>query len=541
MMKRLSSRFLLPNPQSSVRFLHLKPHDVPSIPASSPSYFRGPFIFYSREYFIIAFRTTPEAIEAALPAPIKPIGDGIVLYEFMNMPDSPGLGSYSESGILIPGTFEGRDVNYTAQMYLNSEPAIYAGREIWGFPKKRGDPTLRAEEDTLVGRLTFGGNVVALGTMPYKAEAILAKHERPQHALELVRKKLTKPQVNLKIIPAVDGSDDVRQLIEYHPQVIKVHEAWKGPARLHLVPHVDADVANFPVLEVIGGTHMMADIILPYGKVVHDYQQIDNKKKSSRAHHVTSVPMSSPSYDTKGHHLFYNREHLTVSCKTTPGAIRSALPSPLEPIGDDLIDISFMSMKDSPGFGSYTETSIRIPCLFKGERMAFVNQVYSNSSSSQYGGRELWGLPMKRGETQLHAEEDTLIGRMKYGSQEVPFASMPYKCEPIMAKHEHTKEKEAALIAEFSTPRVSLKVMPGVDGSTAKRQLVKYKPKIMKVHEAWKGPARVHLVPHVNAPMADFPILHTLEATHFICDMSLPLGGVLHDYMVDGSDDEKAQ
>lgn len=451
----------------------------------------------------------------------------------MNMPDSPGLGSYSESGILIPGILDGREVNYTAQMYLNSEPAIYAGREIWGFPKKRGDPTLRAEEDTLVGRLTFGGNMVALGTMPYKAEAILAKHDHSKHALELVKKKLTKPQVNLKIIPNVDGSDGMRQLIEYHPQVIKIHEAWKGPARLSLVPHVDADVANFPILEVVGGTHMLADIILPYGTVIHDYQKEENKHCGSRAHEVTSIPMSAPSYDTKGHHLFYNREHLTVTLKTTAAAIKSALPAPLEAIGDDKIHISFMSMKDSPGFGSYTETSIRIPCTYKGIKMTFVNQVYSNSSSSQYGGRELWGLPMKRGETHLHAEEDTLIGRMKYGSQEVAFASMPYKCESIMARHEHSKAKEALLIEEYSVPRVSLKVMPGVDGSTAKRQLVKYKPEILKIHEAWRGPARVHLIPHVNAPMADFPIVETLEAIHFACDMSLPLGEILFDYLLE--------
>lgn len=527
-----SKRLREDQPPPSPSLSYLSATDIPSIPASSPSYFKGPFTFYNREYFIIAFKTTPEALRRALPQPLQPVGDNIVLYEFMNMPDSPGLGSYSESGILIPGIFNGREVNYTAQMYLNSEPAIYAGREIWGFPKKRGHPTLHAVEDTLVGSLVINGSQVALGTMPYKAEAILPKHDHNPEAVALVTKKLTKPQINLKIIPAVDGSDDIRQLIEYHPKVIRVREAWKGPARLDLRHHVEADVADFPVLEVVGGTHMLADIILPYGSVIHDYRKDEEAKMHGIASIAPSIPLASPSYDGKAKHLFYHREHFVVSCRTTKAAIASALPSPLKADGDTIL-ISFMSMKDSPGFGSYTETSVRIPCIFNGQKMSFVNQVYSNSSASQYGGRELWGLPMKRGDTTVKAEEDTLIGRLTYGKIEVALATMPYKCSALMAKHEHNKQREAELIEQFSSPRVSLKIMPDVNGTTARRQLVTYTPSIIKVHEAWTGPARIHLVPHVNAPIADFPILECLQATHFVCDMALPLGGVIYDYLTE--------
>ena len=36
--------------------------DAPSSPVTSPSYPRGPYNFYNREYFIVPFETTPEAI-----------------------------------------------------------------------------------------------------------------------------------------------------------------------------------------------------------------------------------------------------------------------------------------------------------------------------------------------------------------------------------------------------------------------------------------------------------------------------------------------
>ena len=36
---------------------------APSTPVNTPSYPRGPYHFYDREYFIIPFETTPEAIK----------------------------------------------------------------------------------------------------------------------------------------------------------------------------------------------------------------------------------------------------------------------------------------------------------------------------------------------------------------------------------------------------------------------------------------------------------------------------------------------
>ncbi len=47
-------------------------------------------------------------------------------------------------------------------------PRLPGGREIWGFPKKLADPSLRVEKDTLIGTLDVGSVRVATGTMGYK-------------------------------------------------------------------------------------------------------------------------------------------------------------------------------------------------------------------------------------------------------------------------------------------------------------------------------------------------------------------------------------
>ena len=52
---------------------------------------------------------------------------------------------------------------------------------------------------------------------------------------------------------------------------ITVKGSWTGPARLSLVPHVNAPVADLPVRNVLGGRHFIADLTLPYGSVLHDY------------------------------------------------------------------------------------------------------------------------------------------------------------------------------------------------------------------------------------------------------------------------------
>jgi acetoacetate decarboxylase len=237
------------------------------MPPGNPSYPRGPYRFVDREYFIIRYETDSDAIRAALPEPLEPDGANEVLYEWINMPDSSGFGSYQESGLVIPARLNGESVNFTAQMYLNDEPPITAGREIWGFPKRWGEARLTVARDTLTGTLEYAGQRVALGTMAYKYESYA-------DCLTERAKRLTKTQVNLKLIPSVTGEPEIAQLVGYNLTDVTLKGAWSGPARLHLVPHVNAPVADFPVRRVIGGEHLVADLTLPYGRVLFDYLAI---------------------------------------------------------------------------------------------------------------------------------------------------------------------------------------------------------------------------------------------------------------------------
>src|SRR3954469_4882489 len=232
-----------------------------AMPLTSPAYPMGPYRFRNREYLIVTYRTDPWKVARVVPEPLQ-VEEPLVKFEFIRMPDSTGFGDYTESGQVIPVSFQGRKGSYTHCMFLNDHPPIAGGRELWGFPKKLGSPTLRTDIDMLVGTLDYGDVRVATTPMGYKHKTL----DR-----EAVRIALAAPNFLLKIIPHVDGTPRICELVEYYLEDIAVKGAWTGPAALELHAHALAPVAELPVLEVLSGVHILADLTLGLGKVVHDY------------------------------------------------------------------------------------------------------------------------------------------------------------------------------------------------------------------------------------------------------------------------------
>jgi acetoacetate decarboxylase len=232
-----------------------------AMPLTSPAYPIGPYRFVNREFLIITYRTDPQKLRELVPEPLQ-VGEPLVKFEFIRMPDSTGFGDYTESGQVIPVSFEGRQGGYSHCMFLDDHPPIAGGRELWGFPKKLAKPTLHAEIDTLVGTLDYGPVRIATGTMGYK-------HKAADH--DAVMASLLAPNFLLKIVPHVDGTPRICELVEYRLTDVDLKGAWTGPGALTLFSHALAPLAELPVLEIVSATHIVADLTLGLGKVVHDY------------------------------------------------------------------------------------------------------------------------------------------------------------------------------------------------------------------------------------------------------------------------------
>jgi acetoacetate decarboxylase len=233
-----------------------------SMPLQSPTYPMGPYKFFNRQYMILYYRTDPAIIRKMLPEPLQPDGD-IVSVQWLDLPDGEGFGAYQAALQAIPCTLNGEKCNFLTQMYVDNCPPLAGGREIWGYPMKYGTATLETASDTLTGVLTYAGQHVASGTMVYK-------HSSPKDLGE-IETMLKRTQVTLKLIPDIDGSPAIAQLVGINVDKVVVKGAWTGRARLEMVPAVNCPMADLPVLEQLGGLHIVSDLTLPYGRVLHDY------------------------------------------------------------------------------------------------------------------------------------------------------------------------------------------------------------------------------------------------------------------------------
>lgn len=234
-----------------------------AMPITSPSALQIDYKFDKREYLIIEYETDLAALHEVVPEPLKVVSN-IVKFEFMKMPDAYGFGSFSEAGQVIDVEYQGVRGTYSHMMFLDNLAPIAAGREIWGFPKKYANPKLEIDVDTVVGKLHYNSVDVAIGTMGFKYYSLDKQ--------QVAQKMSATPNFLLKIIPHVNGKQaSLCQLVRYFLKDVEVHGAWTGPAALQLFEHALAPVAKLPVRKVIGGNHIIADLTLGFGEIVHDY------------------------------------------------------------------------------------------------------------------------------------------------------------------------------------------------------------------------------------------------------------------------------
>ncbi|MFD7597441.1 acetoacetate decarboxylase [Kitasatospora sp. NPDC059812] len=230
-------------------------------PLDSPAYAPTRYRFTNREYLNVFYRTDPDALRRLVPEPLT-VTKPLVRFEIMRMPDTTGLGNYTEAGQLIAVEHEGETGEFNLAMYVDSVPAISSGREFSAYPKKGGSPALYVDSDTLVGTLDYGTLRVATATMGYKHHPM-----DPEEA----RAEICSPNFMVKTVPNYDGTPRICELVRTRITDITVKSAFTGPARLELFAHAIAPLADLPVLEIVGASHIITDLTLNPVEPVHDY------------------------------------------------------------------------------------------------------------------------------------------------------------------------------------------------------------------------------------------------------------------------------
>lgn len=235
------------------------PWDAPLVP-SFPMRFRGVTLL------TLCYRTDADLIDRLLPPPLQSTGD-VVMIHLYRMNDVDFAGPINECNVMVgarmdaaTGAVEG---GYTTAQFLDSDVGLAHGREVHGQPKKLADVAVEVRGDLAVGTVTRNGIDVITATLPYK--------QRPADPASMRRYFDFSENLNLKVIPHIDGRTAIQQLTARRLTDIETTECWTGPCTVELRPNAQAPVWRLPVVEPLEGFLWHTSFTLVAGRVVHDY------------------------------------------------------------------------------------------------------------------------------------------------------------------------------------------------------------------------------------------------------------------------------
>ena len=232
-----------------------------SMPADAPAYQSPPFYYRGSRVISVAFETEAEGAMDAIPALLSIREPATAALSFLQY-NWTTFGPYDEAVLSLMVEHRGRPMAYVLQIAVTSEPPMLGGREIWGFPKKLARPKITHEGDVVVCTLHYGSVLCVCATMGFK-------HREIDKAPLL--KALARPNFMIKIIPDVDCTPRICELVRYYMEDVTLKGAWAGPAAIQLFEHALCDVARLPVREVVSAVHYVTDLTLGLGEIVFDY------------------------------------------------------------------------------------------------------------------------------------------------------------------------------------------------------------------------------------------------------------------------------
>lgn len=224
-----------------------------------------PIRYPNMRAMVCLFKVSKEIKKKILPPEITPVEfpfDAIFISEY---PDS-SIGPYNENLILLYCKYEKQPGLFVMNIYVDDDVALAAGREIWGYPKKRAEITLSPLSNSIRGSVARKGkNIIQV-----EADVLdKAPGLDPKVMIE------GSPLYNLKLIPDVE--DNTKPALKHLTATQLSWENVKVTKTLK-VKSVKSEYSEYDicseVLNVadtsIGGFYIECDQILPNGKLLKD-------------------------------------------------------------------------------------------------------------------------------------------------------------------------------------------------------------------------------------------------------------------------------
>lgn len=224
-------------------------------PIHSPLYKLPPYHYSDVEMFQVLYALSFEKIKNILPPELEPANRNRASITFAKYPSVSGLSPYYECFILILALYKNKPVTYCPYVWVNTDDALCAGREIWGFPKKLAEIKITNTSEKITGLVTRQGQKII------DASLCINERGRLQYLMfeDIVVEKIT--------LNAEDANLG-RQLIRIRLQNYSLSELKSG------IAEVTVNGSNYDFIDdlipekIICGNYGRGQMTLPYGRIL---------------------------------------------------------------------------------------------------------------------------------------------------------------------------------------------------------------------------------------------------------------------------------
>ncbi len=197
-----------------------------------------------------------EKVRALVPAELEPGEFPLCLTVFARYPEST-VGPYHEVVILVAARAGEEEGFFCPFIYVTTDAALAAGREVWGFPKKLAEIEVLREGESLAASVRRKGARISLeATFTGPAEEALVD------ALG------NSPIFNEKVIPAVTGKEPEIRQVTATVLEMRVREARVGIGRLVAEGGPEDAWGLLATADEVTAFWIVSDTVLPPGRVV---------------------------------------------------------------------------------------------------------------------------------------------------------------------------------------------------------------------------------------------------------------------------------
>jgi len=230
-----------------------------SMPVFGSLYPEPPFIYYNTRLLMVLFQIPKDNIKNILPEIFKTSRYVLGMAFIADYPDST-IGPYYEAATFFEVKYKGitgkKSGLYCNSMFVDSDRALTAGREIWGFPKKLAKMSLIKENNKVIGTLERNG--IKLMQIELDIQEEVKELPIPEIPLITIR-QFFEPGGGGYALQQVQGT-----IMELEPEKI-----FKGESKITFQKS-DADpIYYLEPNSFFGGFYIKLNKgILPYGKIL---------------------------------------------------------------------------------------------------------------------------------------------------------------------------------------------------------------------------------------------------------------------------------